>query len=110
MQSVTVDELSPGEIASFRQQSRDAMHALFRYALYCWIEEPDAGWGVLMQAEPGSALIGRHEAQFHTHYRAFLTAMSRVASRADLEEDDAAPFLFFMQGVFMASREEWLRS
>lgn len=106
-----VRRASGEEIKAFRQQAGDAMTALHRYALYCWLTPDHKGFVALMQSvEAGSALVARYEPQFHLHYRSHLTAIGRVAARNDHQEEDAAAFLYFMQGVLMASREEWLRA
>jgi hypothetical protein len=87
---------------------KEAMRDLCKFALFCWLPNVnhqfiELAWSV----EVGTALFDRHELILDIHYFNFSGAMIRVANQRDLQEDDAIPFLYFMQGAFLASREEW---
>ena len=96
------------EMFAFRERCKAAMRDIFNFALFCWVQHIDEKFVELAKSvEVGTALIEENEFVLYEGYSNFSDAITAVANEPALEEDDAVPFLYFMRGTFMASREEW---
>lgn len=84
------------------------MRDLFNFALFCWTDKIDSRFVEFARTiEVGTALIERHAAVLYPLEFEIRQAITGTAGRKDLTEEDAVPFLYYMMGVFVASREEW---